>query len=787
MLKMPWHQRLQRLFAPAQDKRSRSRVRLQLECLEDRSVPTITLASANFSATAGTAFNGTVATFTDSNVGAVASDFRGTINWGDSATSPGDGNAVQILADPVTSGQFDVKGTHTYAAAGSFTVTATVSDNQGNSSTAAAFYRQTDLVTDNQANLATDGYPSAAHVDPNLVNPWGISFAPSGPFWVANNNTGTTTLYDGTGATAGAAITIAASANPGATSPGPATGTVYNGTSDFNVAGPGTPAQFIFATEDGTIAAWYIGSTAPIKVDNADFTNGPVYKGLAIGSNATGNFLYASNFRAGTIDVFDKNFQKITLGTGGFGTFTDPDPNHDLTGYAPFGIQNIGGKIYVTYAQQNAAKHDDVGGAGNGFVDVFDTSGNFSQRLVSHGPLDSPWGLAIAPASFGAFAGDLLVGNFKDGHINAFNPITGALAGQLTGANGQPIVIDHLWGLTFGNGAGAGSANTLYFAAGINAETHGLFGSLAFVPASGGTATVSPAGFVYDAATQTLTVTGTSFNFSQATTADASGTHTTYNFVIDGKTDSLPDTQLAHVIVNGQGAGASATLITNDTYTVPGRQTQETAELVVLGAGRGQIEKVGLYGNTSVFLQLNAFPTSYAYVGRADSGQLMATIGGENIFVSAGSYSYITGMSQFHLISGSSSIYGYSVNSTDQAWHYDTAALDAFVSSGRAFSYMSGTDAGQSFFNVAVGFGVNYGIATHGRSIAYLIDSPGNDTFFGSTALSYLSGTTAGQSLFNEAEGFALVNGESFVGGMDFAYNFDPNHNLLAGKWILLT
>ena len=212
----------------------------------------------------------------------------------------------------------------------------------------------------------------------------------------------------------------------------------------------------------------------------------------------------------------------------------------------------------------------------------------------------------------------------------------------------------------------------------------------------------------------------------------------------------------------------------------------------MLGADSGQVQQVGPTAARRCSCRLNNFPTSYAYVGRADSGELMATTGHENVFVSAGSYSYITdflGMGvghEFHLISGSPNIYGYSVNSTDQAWHYDTAALDSFVSSGRAFSYMSGTDAGQSFFNVAVGFGVNYGIATHGLSFAYMIDSPGNDTFFGTAPLSYLSGTTGGQSLFNEAEGFALVFGQSFNGGTDFAYNFDPTHNILGGNWIML-
>ena len=523
-----------------------SRVRLNVECLEDRTVPSITLASANFSATVGTAFNGTVATFTDSNAGAVASNFTGTINWGDSATSPGDGNAVQILADPVTSGQFNVKGTHTYTAAGSFTVTATVTDNLGNSSTATAFYSQANLVTDNQANLATAGFTAAAHVNPNLVNPWGISFAPSGPFWIANNGTGTTTLYDGTGTTQGGTITIPASSNTGATSPAPVTGTVANTTSDFDVAGPGTSALFIFATTDGTIAAWYAGSSATIEVNNTNFTTGPVYKGLAIGSNSNGNFLYAADFRTGTIDVFDKNFQPVTLGQGGFGTFTDPT----LTaGFAPFNVQNLGGKLYVTYALQNAAKNSDVGGAGNGFVNVFDTSGNFIKRLMSNGPLDSPWGLAIAPSTFGSFANDLLVGNFKGGNINAFDPNTGSLSRpayrQQRPANRDPRPLgpdlrqrqrrgqrQHALFHRRHQPFGRWTFRQLHLRAGLGRHGHG-----------------QPRRFRLR---RDHLNTDRHRHQLQLQPGDLRRL-TTYTFVIDGQSDSLNNTQLAHVVVNGVG------------------------------------------------------------------------------------------------------------------------------------------------------------------------------------------------------------------------------------------
>lgn len=204
-----------------------------------------------------------------------------------------------------------------------------------------------------------------------------------------------------------------------------------------------------------------------------------MYKGLALGNNGSGNFLYAANFFSGKIDVFDNTFAPAMLAGG----FTDPNLP---SGYAPFNIQNIGGKLYVTYAKQDAAKQDDVDGPGNGYVDTYDFNGQLIQRLVSNGPLNSPWGLALAPSTFGPLGGDLLVGNFGDGTINGFNPITGAFIGSLAGLQGQPIVIPGLWGLTFGNGGNGGDPNSLYLTAGIpgpgNLEDHGLFAQIQAVP-----------------------------------------------------------------------------------------------------------------------------------------------------------------------------------------------------------------------------------------------------------------------------------------------------------------
>jgi len=313
----------------------------------------------------------------------------------------------------------------------------------------------------------------AAVTDPDLVNPWGIVHSPTSPFWIADNGSGLSTLYTGSGAKVPLTVTVP----PPGGAPGPSapTGIVFNPTSDFQVAAS-KPAHFIFDTEDGTIAAWASGTSAILEVDNSG--SSAVYKGLALANNGSGNFLYASNFHAGTVDVFNSSFTKTSLS----GSFTDPSMP---AGYAPFDIQNLGGDLYVTYAKQNAAKHDDVAGPGNGYIDVFDLNGDLLRRLVSNGPLDSPWGLTIAPTGFGTYGGDLLVGNFGDGTIDVFNPLNGHFINTLDGPGNVPVVIQGLWGLEFGNGASGGSADTLYFTAGIPGggavEDHGLFGSLAAV------------------------------------------------------------------------------------------------------------------------------------------------------------------------------------------------------------------------------------------------------------------------------------------------------------------
>jgi uncharacterized protein (TIGR03118 family) len=331
-----------------------------------------------------------------------------------------------------------------------------------------------------QHPLVSDLPGVADRVDPALVNPWGIVASPTSPFWLSDNGSGLSTLYNGSGGPVALKVAIPA---PGGKPGGAATGVIFNGTSSFNVA-PGKPASFIFATEDGAIAGWnsQVDQThAVILVDRS--ASGAVYKGLAMATRSEGPLLYAANFNSGTISVFDGNLNPVNL-PGAFQDSSIP------AGFAPFNIQNLGGTLYVTYAKQNAQKHDDVAGAGNGYVDAYDLNGLLLQRLVAGGSLNSPWGLALAPASFGDFGGALLVGNFGSGAINAYDPATGNLLGQLQDVKGNVISIPGLWGLSFGNGSGSGDTNTLYFAAGIPGpadpiQSHGLFGAIQAAPAIG--------------------------------------------------------------------------------------------------------------------------------------------------------------------------------------------------------------------------------------------------------------------------------------------------------------
>lgn len=361
----------------------------------------------------------------------------------------------------------------------------------------AQHYQQTNLVS----NVPVT--PAASISDPNLTNAWGLVHSPTSPWWISNNAGGTSTLYNTSGlnpanpagqtpAPTLVPVTITALNAPGGTPgngvvvpnapsqppPGSPTAVLFNGsTTDFPVAA-GKPATFMFVTEDGTIQGWNPSvnpTNSIIEVDNSQVPskgNGAVYKGAAIISFAGGEYLLAANFRSGQVDVFDSNFKPFRL----------PDESFRLDGiprgFAPFNVQSIGPNIYITFAQQDSAKHDQVNGAGLGFVLVFDGQGRRLARLEHGDWFNAPWGVALAPADFGKFSHAILVGNLGSGTIAAFDPITGRFLGNMLNADGSTVTIDGLWALVFGNGGASGPGSTLFFTAGPDNQTNGLFGTL---------------------------------------------------------------------------------------------------------------------------------------------------------------------------------------------------------------------------------------------------------------------------------------------------------------------
>ena len=355
-----------------------------------------------------------------------------------------------------------------------------------NASVPATMFAQQNLVSDNQP-----GHLNAQIQDANLINPWGVAFGPTGPFWVNNNHTGTATIYSvdpKTDATTAASLVVTIAPPAGQDITASPTGIVFN-TDQNGFMLNGKPATFIMDTEDGTISAWNGGTSTTLEVDNSnnpahgdgslppqDQTEGigAVYKGLAIGTQKDGTtLLYAANFRHGTVDVLNDQWQQVNSLTDG-----SLPP-----GYAPFNVRVLDNHLFVTFAKQDQFKHDDVAGAGNGFVDEFTLGGKLIARVASNGPLNSPWGLAIAPKDFGAYAGDLLVGNFGDGKINAFDLHNNDQdMGALKGIDGNPITIGDLWSLTPGNNGSAGSKGQIYFTAGVQNESQGIFGAISHVP-----------------------------------------------------------------------------------------------------------------------------------------------------------------------------------------------------------------------------------------------------------------------------------------------------------------
>jgi uncharacterized protein (TIGR03118 family) len=327
------------------------------------------------------------------------------------------------------------------------------------SNNAVSPFIETKLIADNAAG-------GARVTDASLVNPWGIAFNATGIMWIADNGSGNSTVYDTAGTKQALVVSVPSKLG---VSGGTPTGIVVNTTTDF-VIPASTVAHWIFANMDGTIAAWSTGAAAHIVADRS--STGAVYKGLALGANGSANFLYAANFGKNSIDVFDATYTYVK-------SFTDSTM---AAGYAPFGIANIGGQLYVTYALRATGDSTrDQAGAGHGYVDIFNTDGTRAKRLVSNGALNSPWGVALAPTSFGAFGGDVLVGNFGDGRINAYLPADGTFVGTVGDSTKTAISIDGLWGLTFGPGAASGE---LYFTSGPGSEAHGLVGFLTPKPAT---------------------------------------------------------------------------------------------------------------------------------------------------------------------------------------------------------------------------------------------------------------------------------------------------------------
>jgi len=352
----------------------------------------------------------------------------------------------------------------------------------------AAGFMTTDLVANKSPLTDANGVVhTPILVDPNLKNAWGVGETTSSQFWISDNATGLSTTYVTHATppliTLGTRVVTIPPADP-MTPTGTPTGLVFNiasaaGAFKITKGTTTAAASFLFATEDGTIQGWSSAvdpANAIIAVPKPPaLPSGAVYKGLAIATDSSTptptTRLYATNFHAGTVEVFDTNFMPVAPPL----SFTDP---HLPKGYAPFNIVPIGGKLVVTYAVQDADKHDDVAGMSHGIVNIFDLNGKLLQRLIQHGQLNSPWGVVLAPATFGPLANTLLIGNFGNGHINAYNPTTGEFIDKVRDAHGQAILIDGLWNLSVGNNGSGGRSDTVYFTAGPNDEKDGLFGSL---------------------------------------------------------------------------------------------------------------------------------------------------------------------------------------------------------------------------------------------------------------------------------------------------------------------
>jgi uncharacterized protein (TIGR03118 family) len=417
-------------------------------------------------------------------------------------------------------------------------------------------------------NLVSDLPSVADYQDPHLVNPWGLITTASSPFWLSNNGTGTSTVYSTTGTPSSLVVTVpAASSSTG----GPVTGIIANTATGFPVA-TGKNASFIFCTADGTISGWNSSVNATVAVITVNNSAaGAAFTGCALGGTSAAPVIYAADFHNGIVDMFDANFNPITTA----GAFVDPSIP---AGYAPFNVASLAGNIYVAYAKQNASKTFDVAGAGNGYVDVFNGSGTLVTSLIAQGPLNSPWGMVIAPATFGQFGGALLVGNFGDGTVNAFDPVKGTKLGTLQDPTGHPLAIPGLWALLFGNGGKGGDTGTLYFTAGVPGpygqavDSHGLFGSIQAPPAFTSAGVVNGASFQAPLAPNTwASVIGGALATTSRSWAATDFSGASLPTVIDGVT----------VTVNGAAAPVSYIGPSQVDFLVPANATTGTAQVQV--------------------------------------------------------------------------------------------------------------------------------------------------------------------------------------------------------------
>jgi uncharacterized protein (TIGR03118 family) len=485
-----------------------------------------------------------VASFVDDDPNARSGNFTAVVDWGDgSPMAP-----ASISSQGFLDGQplFDVTASHLYAEAGTYPVVVHITD-LGTAAVPSIIagipVTETDLGgsglttgTVAQVNLVSNGPIPASNTDPNLVDAWGIAASPTGPLWVGDRGTGLATVYDGSGTPGSPVVTI-----PG----GSPTGVAFNpvsGAFDLSPGDPSTSAVFLFVNEAGMISGWNPGvspATAITTVDNS--AAGAVYTGLAVADNGGSEFLYAANFHSGMVEMYGPDFSAA-------GSFTDSTLP---PGYAPYNVADIGGDLYVTFAKQDAAGRNPVAGLGNGYIDVFSPSGVMLSRFASNAPLDEPWGMALAPSNFGQFSGDLLVANHGDGRILAFDPATGAYLGPFIDGSNQPVVIDGLHGLIFGNGGSAGATNTLFFTAGPVGGSQGLLGTLTPAP---NTATIGEAALSGSAAGVSA-VEGNPFVGVVANFTDANPLSQASDFsaMIDWGDGSPPS---AGEVLTGNGLGA---------------------------------------------------------------------------------------------------------------------------------------------------------------------------------------------------------------------------------------